>query len=191
MPQVEADVIKLAALAEAANAQDGRAPRRWVGLVLLLTLHLGAQDHGHEIGEIDIGDPPGGDEISIAQHRVLVGNLEHLGQAVGYVDDAGAVRRKRADRLEQQFRLGTADRRGRLVHDEDVAAITDRLGDLDELGLRKAQRTHVGGRLDMEPQPLQQLGGHGVQSAIVDDATRAARLAAEEQVLRHRHARNR
>ena len=59
---------------------------------------------------------------------------------MGDVDDRNAPRREVADDLEEDVRLGGAQRRCRLVHQQDSRVVDERPGDFDELLLADRER---------------------------------------------------
>ncbi len=83
---------------------------------------------------------------AVAQHHGVIGDLQRLLEVVGDVDDRDAAGREVADDLEQHLDLGGAERRGRLVHDEDARVDRQRAGDLDDLLLAEAQVLDQGQR---------------------------------------------
>ena len=87
--------------------------------------------------------------------------------------------------------LAVADRRGRLVHEDDLGVVAQRLGDLDQLHLRDGETVHAPGGGDREAEIVEDRLRRGVHLAEVDSAEPARRLAAEEDVLGDRHLRDR
>ncbi len=110
------------------------------------------------------------DILAVAEHRELVGDLEQLVHLVGDVDDAFALRPQVADDLEQMRDLALGQRRGRLVHDQDVGFVGHRLGDLDHLPVGDRQVAHLDLGIDLDVEPLEQLRGLAAQLAMIDEA---------------------
>ena len=61
---------------------------------------------------------------------------------------------------------------------------------MHELSIGNTQVAHFGGRLDLDAQPFQELGGHPVHFAHVYQAIPGCRFATEVDVLSNRHLRN-
>ena len=110
---------------------------------------------------------------------------------MGHIDDAAPLRLQAADRREQMLRLPLADRRGRLIHEDDLGIVAERLGDLDELHLRDREVHHVLRGANVEFEIVQQLLRGPVHRAEIDAAEPRRGLAAEIDVLGDRHVRNR
>ena len=106
---------------------------------------------------------------------------------MGDVDDADAVRPQVLDDGEQMRDLGVVERRGRLVHDEDLGVERQRLGDLDQLLARHRQVADLALGVDVDLHADEQRRRVGVGLGFVGEpAEAAARLAADEDVLRRR-----
>ena len=78
--------------------------------------------------------------------------------------------------------IDVVEGRGRLVQDEQLDVLGQRLRDLHQLLLADADVHHPGDRVLVQADPLQQSGGGGVGLVPVDDAAAGA-LVAEEDVL--------
>ena len=90
----------------------------------------------------------------------------------------------RADDAEELVDLGVGERRGGLVHDQDLRAVGERLGDLDHLLLRDAELPDLGLRIDLQIEALKQRPSLLVELALVDhERDPPARLSADENVL--------
>ena len=111
--------------------------------------------------------------LPIAHDGHAVGDARNLLQPMGDVDDADAAGRDLAHHDEQPLDLGGGERRRRLVHDEDLRSVGERLGDGDDL-----------------PSPDRQLA-HGLVDADVgaDDADSRQRLLAHGRAVEHAAAR--
>lgn len=72
----------------------------------------------------------------------------------------------------------------------NLVVMAESLGDFHQLNLRHAQAVHGAGGVHVELQALQQLAGAPVQFLGVDNAADATRLAAQPDVLGHRHVGN-
>ena len=99
-------------------------------------------------------------------------------------------RRERMGR-EEPLRFRFRQRAGGFVHDEDVGAAGERLGNLDELLGRDRQVGHVSPRIERNAQLLAQDLGRGVlQLSTIQPAQPIDRLTRQEDVLRDRKVRN-
>ena len=83
------------------------------------------------------------------------------------------------------FLLG--ERRGRLVHDEDVGVVGHRLGDLDHLPVGDGEVAHFRLGVDGDVEPVEQRLGAAAHLVVVDEAEGVQRLAADPDVFGHRH----
>ena len=81
----------------------------------------------------------GAAQLAVAQDGHPVGELAHLGEAMGDVDDGGARAAAAPDVLEQQLDRVLAERRRRLVEDEQRGLDGERLGELEQVLLRDGQ----------------------------------------------------
>ena len=127
------------------------------------------------------------DEAAVAENRHFVGDLEQLVHLVRDVDDAFALGLQRADDAEEMRDFPVGERRGRLVHDQDVGIVGDRLGDLDHLPVGDAEIAHFGLGIDADVEPVEQSLGAAAHLVVADEAQAVQRLAANPDVLRHRH----
>ena len=94
----------------------------------------------------------------------------------------------RLKNLEQPVDLLRGEGRGRLVENEQLAFVGQRLGDLDELHLGDAEARNQRGRRHVETDFVQQGRRAAVGLAIIHQ-TVALRQALEQEVFRHRHLR--
>ena len=125
------------------------------------------------LDDVVAGDVGGGvlaDEVAVAKHRHLVGDLEQLVHLVGDVDDALALRLQRTDDLEEMLDLALGQRRRRLVHDENVGIVGDRLGDLDHLPVGDREVAHLRFRIDRDVEPLEQRLGPPAHLVVTHEA---------------------
>ena len=128
-----------------------------------------------------------GDEAAVAEHRELVGDLEQLVHLVGDVDDALALRFQGADDLEQMRDFALRQRGGRLVHDEDVGIVGDRLGDLDHLPVGDREVAHLDLGVERNIEPIEQFLRLAPHLVVAHEAERVERLAPDPDVLGDRH----
>ena len=101
------------------------------------------------------------------------------------IDDRHAFGLEVGDDAEQDLDFRRAQRRSRLVHDQDARVARHRLGDLDQLLLADHQVVDHRARIDAGLQPLHQRRGLPFLLAVIDVAM-AHDFAAGEDVLRHR-----
>ena len=112
----------------------------------LLGEHLRDLAPDHQPDDVVAGDVRGrvlADETAVAEHRHLIGDLEQFVHLVGDVDDALALGLEGADDLEEMLDLAFGQRRGRLVHDENVGIVGHSLGDLDHLPVGDGEIAHL------------------------------------------------
>ena len=105
----------------------------------LRPLHLAEHvlDQGAPVDLADLVRP---DALPVSQHRHAVAELEDLVEPVRDEDDAPALRDEVARRPEHALDLRLAERRGRLVEDEQARVADEEAGDLDELPLADRER---------------------------------------------------
>src|SRR5688572_6287970 len=127
------------------------------------------------------------DVAAVAEHREFVRDLEQLVHLVGDIDDAFALRPQVADDLEQMRDFPLGQGRGRLVHDQDVGFVGDRLGDLHHLAVRNRQVAHLDLRIDPDVELLEQGRGLAAQRGMIDEPQGVLGLAPDPDVLRHGH----
>src|SRR5579863_4526213 len=98
---------------------------------------------GHPVDDrrsVIVSGRPDGDQAAQVQHGEPVGDPEHVGQVVRDHQDRDALAGQLPDEVEYQRGLGDAERRRRLVHDEQFRVQHDGLGDRDRLPLTAGQR---------------------------------------------------
>jgi hypothetical protein len=117
-------------------------------------------------------------------------NLEDLGQAVRDVDDSDSARRQATDRREQCSRLALAERRRRLVHDEDAGIERQSPRNLDHLPLGEAQRGHDNACIERRANLAKNFLRSQALTAAVDQPRPSTRLTPEKDVLGGRECRH-
>jgi len=124
---------------------------------------------------------------TVADDRDLVGDPEQFVEPVRDVDDAGALRTQLLDLCEQDVDFLGGDGGRRLVEDDDVRFLRDRLHDLEHLdvGHRQVLQFVVGPVA--QAFALEQVDGAGTNGLPVDAADTVARLLAEEERLLDGH----
>ena len=88
------------------------------------------------------------------------------------------------DQVEKVVGVLVVEGRGGLVEDEQLDALRQRLGDLDQLLLADADVADLGGRVLLETDAGEELRGLLIGLVPVDEAERALDLVVEEDVLR-------
>ena len=114
---------------------------------------LGQLASDHEPGQrapVGFGGRGRGDDLTPAQDADAVGDLQDLVELVRDEDDAEALRRHAAQRLQQTARLLRREDGGRLVEDEDARAEVEQAQDLDPLLLADGELPDLGARIDAE-----------------------------------------
>jgi hypothetical protein len=111
-----------------------------------------------------------------------VGYLRDLVELVGDQDRGDALRLEAQQKLQQGFAVRLAEARGRLIEDQQLDLLGERLGDLHELLLADTEMGDEGVGALIEAHHRHQLTRPGGNPAPVDDPE-AGRLVAEEDVL--------
>ena len=127
-------------------------------------------------------------------------DAKDLVEPVRDVDDGDAAHREALDQGEQLRDLAAGERRGRLVHDEDLGlpALTGRrrgrrgecLGNLDHLTLRHTQAAHRGTGVEHQPEVGQQRRRARQQGARIEHAAPPRRQLTQKDVLGDREMRD-
>ena len=125
----------------------------------LLREHLGDLAANHQLDDLVARNIRGlvlANEPPVAEHRHLVGDLEQLVHLMGDVDDARALILERTDDPEQVLDLAFRQRRGWLIHDQDVGIVGDGLRDLDHLPVGDREVAHFRFRIEGNVETLEQ-----------------------------------
>ena len=120
-------------------------------------------------------------DLPVAHDRDAIGDARHFFEPVRDVDDADAARGDLAHDGEQPLDFGGGERRRRLVHDEDLRGVGQRLGDGDDLPASDRKLAHRLVDADVladDAEPLDRFRAH---RRAVEHAP-AGQLAAEEQI---------
>lgn len=91
------------------------------------------------------------DHIAIPQDGDIVRDFKNLIHFVRDIDDARAALFELLDLFKQPLHLFGGDRRGRLVHDDDVCVEGNRFEDFDHLDVRNVKAAQLGIRRIGEP----------------------------------------
>ena len=141
----------------------------------------------HRVGEPSLGPAgeAGGDHLpAVPEHGDEVAEREHLGETVRDVEEGDALRLHAGDRREELGGFALAERRSRLVEDEDLGVRRERLGDLDHLPLGEREVADERRRRDVEAEAGERVargggGGLAVEEAEADRGSRpSARFCA-------------
>ena len=145
-----------------------------------------AADHQpNQLARLDAGGGPGVDAEAVAKDGDAIGHREDLLEPVRNVDHADLGLTQASNHLEQPVHLAAGQRGGRLVHDDDPRIGPDRLGDLDNLLLRHAERLDHPQRVDGRSDPGQQRRRVVSPPPPVDAPPHPAALECERHVLGH------
>lgn len=120
--------------------------------------------------------------FSVAQNDGVIGDLQRLFQMMRYVDDRHAAARQVVDDLEEHFHLRRAQRRGRLVHDQDARIDGECPCNLDDLLLAEAKILDARQRIDVFLELFHQRPGLTLLFSEVDD-TALDDLPAHENIV--------
>ena len=149
-----------------------------------------ANHHGNQLRFVDLADVPCADKAAVAQHGDAVGQSEYLGHAMANIDDADAAPAQLAHHRHEALHIRIHQRSGRLVHDQHVGFVGNRLGDLDHLPVGDAERADPDVRADVDVEPPEQFHRLAAHLAMVDEAETVGRFAADPDVFGHRHRRH-
>ena len=159
-------------------------------MIFFLVPHHG----GDQVVLAHLGHRGGQHQLTVPEHGDIGADLEDLLEVVGDVHDRHAGLAQLADALEQAQRRAALEGRGGLVEQQAAGARGQRPGDLDDLPLLDGEAAAGGIGVHVEAPVGHDLPGLLAHLAPVDDAealryrAAAARLAAEEDVLRHGEA---
>ena len=118
--------------------------------------------------DIGLGDRL--DRLAVADDRDGVGDLLDLVQLVADDDRRDPLLREAQDQVEQVVGVLVVERGGRLVEDEELDLLRERLRDLDELLLADADLIDLRRRVLLQTDALEQLARLEVGLVPVDEA---------------------
>ena len=153
-------------------------------------MHLAPDHQPDQLVGRGLGDAPRAGKPPVLQHRNRVAERKYLGKAVRNVDDRHAVPGEPPHDFEQFLGLGQGQRRCRLVEDEHPQIARQRLGDLDNLRLRRRQRSDLPRRIDLDAELGDQSPRFVAHQPHVDLAEPFGWLAAGKDVLGDRQLRH-
>ncbi len=93
----------------------------------------------HQFFDVQVLAGLGGDDQAVSQHGDGIRNAKKLFQLVGDIDAGDAMLLERAQDLHELFDLGFGERARRLVEDQYLGVLRQRLGNLGHLPLAHAQ----------------------------------------------------
>ena len=189
LTDVEADILE-AVRRQMLNGKDllaGGDAALGIHVVDLPADHVGDQIVRRRVGDLDLGDI-----LAVAHDHRRIGHAVDLAHTVRDVNNGDALVAHFQDQLEEVVGLRVVERGGRLVHDEDLYVLGNRLSDLHKLFLRNGERTEACLRIDVvQSDPFQQRLRIRIQLLIIDGLCRALRRQiVKEQVFRHADARD-
>ena len=184
LAQLEAHVPDRLAAPQVADLEHGLAGRR-IGDRRLGLGEAAPDHHGDDRVHRRRGGRHGADVLAVAHDGDAVRDLLQLVHLVRDVDDADALGLELADDPEQLGDLGIVQRRGRLVHDQDLGLERQGLGDLHHLLPGDRELADFGARIEPEVQSGEDGRGVAVQGLLVEQEPEGPLgLAADEDVLR-------
>ena len=156
---------------------------------------VGAAGHGlHQIADGERAAPAHRRNLAVAQHGAAVGQRHHLVEPVRDVDDRGALRFHPRQHREQPLDLAGLQRRGRLVENQQPAALAQRLGDGDELAFGKTQAVDadvgIGRKVELRQRAPRLLRASPRGRPAACRAHETHRRIVERQVFRNRERGN-
>ena len=125
------------------------------------------------------------DGLAVPQHGHSVSNRPQLIEPVSDIDHAHPLRLQRLHDPKNFNRFRLRQRRCRLVEDQQAGTMLHGPADLHKLLLCRAEILHDPVRLQRKFVSLNDAGGLALHAAAVHPAERAARLPAEENILRN------
>ena len=148
-------------------------------------------DHAaDEIVDGDIADVHGRDRLAVAHDGGAVRDLHRFFQTVRDINDSHTFGLQLCDGLEELCGFFIGQRRGWLVHDDDLGLMIQCLCDLDHLLLRNAETADPASDVDIHLQRID----NGLRVAVdvlpVDARGVFHRKRAEEDVFRNAQLRN-
>src|SRR3984957_18113282 len=149
------------------NLKHVRAGRRFRRNVERLEV---APDHQANHGvAMDLVASQFADHRAVTEDDHTVGAGFHLVQPVGDKDDRYAIGLELADDPHQAFSLGGRQAGSRLIHNDDAGVERERLGDLQQLSLRKGEVGNQIVDLEVDVQSLQQRRHDAFHRLAVDE----------------------
>ena len=184
----------------AVDQREARATRVGNGQVLNRERHIAPVISGWRRAEIEVlADHVAHDPFqinfltrrigrhgSVAQHHRMIGDLQRFFQMMRNVDDGDTARRQVANDLEQDFHFRGAERRSRLIHDENARIDRKGAGDFNDLLLAETKFLDRRQRVDIFFQFLQKRARQAFFLGKIN-AGGGADFAPHEDVVAHVH----
>ena len=127
--------------------------------------------------------------LAVPQDGDAVGDRRNLLEPMRDVNDPGTPLAQPRDDIEQARHLPRAQRRGRLVHDDDARVRAERLGNLHHLLLGHRQPADEPIRIQRRADSVEQCGGMLPAGAVVYTAPRATTIERQGDVFGDREMR--
>ena len=169
---------------------ERRAARRALGLRRILRGDVAADHQLDDLRRRSRALVEGLDVAAVAKDGRPVGQRLDLVHAMGDVKDGDVLgfqpRQEGVDLVD----VRAGQRRGRLVENEQLRLLAERLGDLDHLAARQRQIAHADDAVDVLAADLgeQRLGAAALGARV--DQTEAARRRGDRNVVRDREVRH-
>ncbi len=129
---------------------------------------------------------PRPDQRPVAEHGVAVGDAENLVELVADEQDRLALGLEPFDQFVEFLDFLVAERRRRFVHDDDARVDRQRPRDGDQMLRRDAEVAQLQVRVQLCPDPVQQIDRALAHRGPVDQAEATAWRMAQIDVLGHR-----
>ena len=111
---------------------------------------------------------PAAHQLAVAHDGDLMGNLKDFIHLMGNIDNGDALRRQLADNPEQNVHFCFAQGRSGLVHNDDLCAVADGAGNLDQLAVCRSQFAHGAPGIDIDIQIIEKGLGILIHFLFID-----------------------
>ncbi len=157
----------------------------------LLAGGIAVADHRRdELVVAEIADRRIGDQTAVAHHDNLLADLVNLLQMVRNEQERHALGLQAGDMIEELADLAGFEPRGRLVQDNEAAALSEGAGDLEKLALPHGQFAGALVGIHVEPPDLKRIAGQPPDLAPADRSEAPSRLIVDEQIFSDRQVRD-
>ena len=137
----------------------------------------------------DLGDRFRPDDMTVAQDREGVRNLEDFVHPVRDVNDPNTLGLQAAYQYPQIFQLMGSQRCGRLIHRDHFGLAAGGFGDLNHLALGNGQPANGGPDIQGHTQAVHQILRIPAHLRGINPAGQALRLAPQKDIFRYRKVR--
>ena len=152
-----------------------------------LRRRLAEDDHPEDLVGRDVGLVDRADEPAVVHDADPVGQVEDVVDVVADEEDPDALALQLPDQVPDLRRLGRPERRGGLVHDQDLGVEMDRARDRHRLALAAGEGLDRDREaLEVRVQAAHDLAGRVLHRRVVERPVAGQQLAAEEQVAGRR-----